>query len=71
MDLCKQVPPAILFLMEMKAYSSKIVNLKRRLKFDEVFYVEANGLALFWNKKVHIQVMKVNLSFIHTIYAVN
>ena len=35
------------------------------------FCVESNGpiggWALFWNKKVHIQVIKANLNFIHTI----
>ena len=43
-----------------------IKELKLKLKFNEVFYVEIDGLlggfALVWNKEIFIQVVEANLT---------
>ena len=68
-DLCRRVKPAVLFLMETRAKKNKLEELRQRLKFEECFCVEAEGLAgglgLFWSKEISIQVAEANQNFIH------
>ena len=46
-----------------------MLELKEKLKFDEMFCVEADGfsggLALFWNREI---VLKANQNFIHIVF---
>ena len=68
-DLCKRVHPAILFPMETRAHRGRLEELRRKLGFDELHCVEADGLSgglgLFWKKEMLIQVMHANQNFIH------
>ncbi|KAF7826560.1 reverse transcriptase [Senna tora] len=69
-DLCIRHKPSLLFLMETKARKNKVEFLRRKLRFDKVFVVEAigrsGGLALFWKNSVVLQVMDSCANFIHT-----
>lgn len=57
--------------METRAQRGRIEELKRRLKFDEMFCVEAarllGGLALLWKKQIDIEVIEDRQNFIHAI----
>lgn len=57
-QLCKLHKSAFIFLMETRAPEERIESLRRRLRFQKMFCVEARGrsggLAMFWNDDVHI-----------------
>ena len=54
LSLCNQVKPTILFLMETRAYKNRLEELRQRLRFNELFCVQAEGLSrglgLLWKK---------------------
>ncbi|KAF7821099.1 reverse transcriptase [Senna tora] len=56
--------------METKARRNNVEILRRKLRFDRVFVVEANGrsgrLALFWKNSVVVQVLDSCANFIHS-----
>ncbi|KAF7837557.1 reverse transcriptase [Senna tora] len=58
------------FTRETKARNKKVEALRRKLKFDNVFVVEAvgksGGLALFWKNRCVVQILDSCLNFIHT-----
>ena len=68
-DLCQRVHPAILFLMETRAHRSRLEKLRRKLRFDEMYCVEADGLSgglgLLWKKEILIHVKQATQNFIH------
>ncbi|XP_072066788.1 uncharacterized protein [Arachis hypogaea] len=59
-SMCKQLKPAIVFLMETRARDSTIKKLKRRLHFENVFHIEprglSGGLCLLWNEIYNIDI---------------
>ncbi|XP_072076444.1 uncharacterized protein [Arachis hypogaea] len=59
-SMCKQLKPAIVFLMETRARESTIKKLKRRLHFEHVFHIEprglSGGLCLLWNEIYNINI---------------
>lgn len=61
--------PQVLFLMETKAKKKKVEYVNRKLKFNNVFTIDAvgklGGIALFWNNDVCIRVEKTSFNFIH------
>ena len=73
-DLCLQVKPVLLFLIETRAKYQKVEEIRRKLHFDCVFCVEpeglSGGLSLFWSKKLEIEVMDTCKNYIHTFYRV-
>lgn len=74
-QLCKAHMPTIVFLMETRAPEGRIENIRRRLKFQNCFCVEARGksggLALFWTDEVQVQIMSSSQNIIHTSVLVN
>lgn len=70
-SICRASQPAILFLLETRAHKERIDRVKRSLKFNHVFCVEASGLAgglaIFWSAKVDIQICSASLNVIHTV----
>lgn len=68
-ELCQPQRPAIIFLMETRAPEGRIDSVRRRLKFQNMFCVEARGLSgglgLIWNDEVHVQIFKASQNFIH------
>ena len=68
-DLCKRVKLAILFLMETKANSVRMEEIKRKLNFDHLFCVEARGLSrglsLMWRKSMQVEIVEYYQNFIH------
>ncbi|RYR56284.1 hypothetical protein Ahy_A05g022025 [Arachis hypogaea] len=58
--MCKQLKPAIVFLMETRARESTIKKLKKRLHFENVFYIEprglSGGLCLLWNEIYNVDI---------------
>ncbi|XP_057418021.1 uncharacterized protein LOC130712200 [Lotus japonicus] len=56
--------------METRSRRDFLEDLRRRLGFEFLFTVDprglSGGLALFWKKEVHIQVLQSNPNFIHT-----
>lgn len=73
-DMCRVVQPNVLFLMETRVPKERIENVKQRLKFDHVFWVEprglSGGLALFWKKGILLQVQVASPNFIHSLIEV-
>lgn len=69
-DLMKGQKLAIFFLMETRAQQERVVRVKRKLKFNNMFCVPANGisggLCLFWNKEFEVQILDSCNNFIHT-----
>lgn len=55
--------------METRALEGRIESMRRRLKFNYKFCVEAQGLSgglgLLWNDEVHIQVFEASQNYIH------
>lgn len=68
--LCKAHTPAIVFLMETRALEGRIENVRSRLRFKNMFCVEAigrsRGLCLFWSDEVSIQIFSSSQNIIHT-----
>lgn len=68
-DLCKQVQPAILFLMETRAPLERVERMRITLKFKYVYCVEARGMSggicLFWNDSFKVEILDSNQNFIH------
>lgn len=60
--------------METRAHKNKIARLKKNLKFQNWFCVEARGtaggLCLMWNNKVKVQICAHSLNFIHTFVSI-
>ncbi|XP_015958038.1 uncharacterized protein LOC107482150 [Arachis duranensis] len=69
-SMCKQLKPAIVFLMETRARESTIKKLKRRLHFEHVFHIElrglSGGLCLLWNEIYNINIYFWNDNHIKT-----
>lgn len=67
--LVTQEKPSLVFLMETKNKEQKVLNLKRRLKFQNSYLVNpkgiGGGMAIFWNDQVDIQVEAATDHFIH------
>ncbi|XP_072058205.1 uncharacterized protein [Arachis hypogaea] len=59
-SMCKQIKPAIVFLIETRAREGTIKKLKRRLHFENVFHIEpwrlSGGLCLLWNEIYNIDI---------------
>ena len=71
-DLCIRVKPTLLLLMETKAKRCKAEDMKRKLHFDKIFYVEPEGLSgglyLMWTKRLEIEVLDAWKNYVHTFY---
>lgn len=69
-DLMKTQKMAILFLMETRAQKKRVERVRRKLKFSNMFYVPAigiaGGLALLWNKSYCVQVLNSCINYVHT-----
>ena len=69
-DLCKQLKPTIVFLMETRAKEGKVEELRRGLKFDFKYSIDSDGLlgglCLLWNKNIDIEVVTACRNYIHT-----
>lgn len=74
-NLCKIYRPAIIFLMETRAPEERVERVRRRLKYKNMFCVEAigrsGGLCLFWNDEVQLQIFHSSQNFIHTSILLN
>ena len=61
-----------MFLIEIRANTGRIEELKRTVKFDKYFCVKPRGisrsLGILWNKKLEVEVLEENHNYIHTIY---
>ncbi|KAF7837676.1 hypothetical protein G2W53_006158 [Senna tora] len=68
-ELNSQKKPQIMFLIETKTRKRKVENLKRKLCFDDVFVVEAEGrsggLAILWKKEIQVNVIHSSKNYIH------
>ncbi|KAF7136176.1 hypothetical protein RHSIM_Rhsim08G0187900 [Rhododendron simsii] len=65
-DLMRKNRPSIVFLMETKDNKVTLETICRRLNFDFGKYVEPEGLALWWNNDVSIDVEFSNKNLMHT-----
>lgn len=69
-QLCKAHMPSIIFLMETRAPAGRMENARRRLKFHQMFCVEAcgrsGGLGLLWNDDIQVQIFSSSQNIIHT-----
>lgn len=69
-QLCKAHTPAIVFLMETRASVERVENVRRKLKFSNMFCVDAigrsGGLCLLWSDEVNIQIFNSSQNIIHT-----
>ena len=71
-DLCNQVKPALLFLIETRAKLEEVEETRRKLGFDNYFFVEpvglSGGLCLFWKKDMEAKILEKSRNYIHTHY---
>lgn len=69
-EITLKYKPHLVFLSETKPKSSKLLNLKRRLSFDEMYVVDCNGrsgdLCLFWKKSVNVEILYSDCNVIHS-----
>lgn len=67
---CKAHTPVIVFLMETRASEGRVENVRRRLKFKNMFCVEAvgrsGGLCIFCGDDMDIQIFSSSQNIIHT-----
>ncbi|RYQ90863.1 hypothetical protein Ahy_B09g096824 [Arachis hypogaea] len=58
--MCKQIKPALVFLIETRAKEKSIMKLKKKLHFENTFCIEprglSGGLCLFWNNIYNVDV---------------
>jgi hypothetical protein len=71
-DLCQMVKvkrPGLVFLMETKLRSNKMVEIKHKAGFTNVFVVDcvgrSGGLALMWGEDVDLEIINYNRKHIH------
>lgn len=61
--------PSLISLCEIKAKGRKVNNLRRMLRFEEVFVVDAKGksegLLLLWERKLNVKFIFCNANIIH------
>lgn len=75
-DLTSKFKPQMAFLSETKAKASKLMNLKRRLNFDDMYAVDcissgkSGGLCLFWNRCTKVDVLHSDSNVIHTFVSI-
>ena len=71
-DLCNQVKPTLLFLIETRAKLEKVEETRRKLGFDNCFCVElvglSGGLCLFWKKEMEVEILEKCRNYFHTHY---
>ena len=55
-DIMSRFLPSVIFLMEVKLRRNKMEDIKRKLRYEGLFYVEGinngGGLALLWKDKI-------------------
>ena len=67
-DIMSRFLPSVIFLMEVKIRRNKMEGIKRKLRYEGLFYVEGinneGGLALLWKEKDMVNLLGFSKTFI-------